>query len=189
MGHMETLFSQLYYLCIPRAALITILSMLVLREKTCRELGIEMKPMAEADYEKCMPESSKFSMKDLASSFLRFPTKIALGMFGGVSTLLAWHPEWQKSAPQIQEQILAQQKEQQDRHEQKQDKILDSMEKAANKPTIENIYGDKNELQNGAQLLKMDIPRGVDPADIAARIAEQQRALLEQKENNSKNNE
>ena len=183
IGHMETLFSQLYYLCIPRAALITILSMLVLRERTCRELGIEMKPMAEADYEKCMPESSKFSMKDLASSFLRFPTKIALGMFGGVSTLLAWHPEWQKSAPQIQEQILAQQKEQQDRQDQKQDKILDSMEKAANKPTIENIYGDKNELQNGAQLLKMDIPEGTDPAEIAARIQEQQQALLEQKGN------
>jgi hypothetical protein len=139
VGHMEALFSQLYYLCTPRAALTTILSLLVLREKTCRELGIEMRPMAEADYETCMPESGKFSMKDLESSFLKFPTKIALGMFGGVSTLLAWHPEWQKSAPQIEEQILAKQKELQERQEQKQDKVLDSMEKAANKPTTQNI--------------------------------------------------
>jgi hypothetical protein len=79
-------------------------------------------------------------MKDLASSFLKFPTKIALGMFGGVSTLLAWHPEWQKAAPQIEEQILSKQKEQQERKELKQDKILDSMEKAANKPTIDKFY-------------------------------------------------
>ncbi len=139
IGHMEALFSQLYYLCIPRAALTTILSLLVLREKTCRELGIEMRPMAEADYETCLQESGRFSMKDLASSFLRFPTKIALGMFGGVSTLLAWHPEWQNSAPQIEEQILAKQQEQQDRQEQKQDKMIDSMEKAVNKPITQNI--------------------------------------------------
>ena len=140
IGHMEALFSQLYYLCIPRAALTTILSLLVLREKTCRELGIEMRPMAETDYETCLQESGKFSMKDLASSFLKFPTKIALGMFGGVATLLAWHPEWQKSAPQIEEQILAQQKDLQDRQEQKQNKMIEEVEKAANKPTIDKFY-------------------------------------------------
>ena len=139
IGHMETVFSQLYYLCIPRASLTAILSLLVLRERTCRELGIEMRPMTEADYETCMPESNKFSMKDLASSFLKFPTKIALGMFGGVSTLLAWHPEWQKHAPKIEEQILAQQKERQDRQEQKQDKMIETVKEVANRPTTQNI--------------------------------------------------
>ena len=150
IGHMETVFSQLYYLCIPRAALTSILSLLVLRERTCRELGIVMKPMVEADYEKCMPEYGKFSMKDLASSFLRFPAKFALGMFGGVSTLLAWHPEWQKSAPKIEEQILAQQKEQQDRQERKQDKMIDSMEKVAEKPTtvISHVENYQPKIQN-----------------------------------------
>ena len=175
IGHMEAVFSQLYYLCIPRDALTTILSLLVLRERTCRELGIEMRPLAEADYEKCMPESGKFSMKDLTSSFLRFPTKIALGMFGGVSTLLAWHPEWQKSAPQIEEQILAKQKEQQARQEQMDEAVKKSLEE----PRTQNIYGDKNDFQNGAQLLKMGIPEGADPVEIAARIAEQKRDLLE----------
>ena len=175
IGHMEAVFSQLYYLCIPRAALTSILSLLVLRERTCRELDIEMKPLVEADYEKCIPEPGKFSMIDLASSFLKFPTKIALGMFGGVSTLLAWHPEWQKSAPKIEEQILAQQKAQEDRQE----KMDEALKKSLEEPRTQNIYGDKNEFQNGAQLLKMGIPDGTDPAEIAARIAEQQRALLE----------
>ena len=174
---MEVVFSQLYYLCIPRAALTTILSLLVLRERTCRELGIEMRAMTEADYEKCMPESGKFSMKDLACSFLKFPTKIALGMFGGVSTLLAWHPEWQKSAPMIEEQILAKEQERQDRQE----KMDEAVKKSLEEPRTQNIYGDKNEFQGGAQLLKMGIPEGANPAEIAARIAEQQQALLEQK--------
>ena len=181
IGKRDVILARLYYMNTPRKALNAILALLMLRELTCCQLGIEMKPMTEADYEKCMPESGKFSIKDLANSFLRFPTTIALKMFGNVSTLLAWHPEWQKYAPQIEEQILAQQKEQQDRQEQKQDKILDSMEKAANKPTTQNIYGDKNDFQDGAQLLKMGIPEGTDPAEIAARIAEQQRSLLEQK--------
>ena len=47
--------------------------------------------------------------------------------------------EWQKSAPQIEEQILAKQKEQQARQEQKQDKMIEEVEKAANKPTTQNI--------------------------------------------------
>lgn len=57
-----------------------------------------------------------------------------------MSILLALNPTWQKYAPQIQEQILNKQKEQQERKELKQDKILDSMEKTANKPTIDKFY-------------------------------------------------
>ena len=154
IGHMETVFSQMYYLCIPRAALTTILSLLVLRERTCRELDIEMRPIAETDYEKCMPEYCKFSMKDLASSFMKFPTKIALGMFGGVSTLLAGHPEWQKMAPEIEEQILAKEKELQDRQEQKQDKMIEEVEKAANKKTNEfKVYPQAGSTANlGCQM-------------------------------------
>ena len=60
--------------------------------------------------------------------------------------------------------------------------LTDVVKESLKAPTIQNIYGDKNELQNGAQLLKMVIPEGVDPAEIATRLAEQQKALLEQKE-------
>ena len=90
---------------------------------------------------------------------------------------------WSQRSGIVEKKMYAKQKEQQDRQEQKQDKVIDSMQKAANKPTTQNIYGDKNEFQDGAQLLKMGIPEGADPAEIAARIAEQQRALLEQKKN------
>ena len=126
-------------------------------------------------------ENDRISAEDLTESFLMFPTDLALSYFGTMSTLLALNPTWQKYAAQIHKQILTKQKEQQDRQEQKQDKMIETVREAANKPTTQNIYGDKNEFQDGAQLLKMGIPEGADPAEIAARIAEQQRALLEQK--------
>ncbi len=59
------------------------------------------------------------------------------------------------------------------------------LKKVANKPTTQNIYGDKNDFQSGANHVTMTIPQGADPAEIAARIAEQQRkSLLGQNDNN-----
>lgn len=54
-------------------------------------------------------ESDKISAEDLTAAFLRFPTNLALGLFGSVSTLLAQNPTWLKYSPQIQEKILAKQ--------------------------------------------------------------------------------
>ena len=84
---------------------------------------------------------------------------------------------WSQRSGIVEKKMYAQQKEQQDRQEQMDEAVKKSLEE----PRTQNIYGDKNEFQDGAQLLKMGIPEGADPAEIAARIAEQQRALLEQK--------
>ena len=56
-------------------------------------------------------ESDKISADDLTAAFLRFPTQLALGLYGSMSTLLALNPTWQKYAPKIQEQILAKKEE------------------------------------------------------------------------------
>ena len=118
----------------------------------------------------------------IADCILRLPTiELQYSALQQVNTLLSG-TLWSEKAAEVLETMFAKVKEQQDRHEQKQDKMIESVKEAANKPTTQNIYGDKNELQNGAQILKMVIPKGVDPAEIAARIAEQQKALLEQKE-------
>ena len=52
-------------------------------------------------------ESDKISTEDLTAAFLRFPTDLALGLFGSVSTLLAHNQTWLKCASHIREQILA----------------------------------------------------------------------------------
>jgi hypothetical protein len=85
-------------------------------------------------------ENDRISGEDLTESFLMFPTELALSYYGTMSALFALNATWQKYAPRIFEQIMNKQKEQQERKDLKQDKILDSMEKAANKPTIDKFY-------------------------------------------------
>lgn len=46
----DVVLSRLYYMNTPRKALDAILTLLMLRELTCRQLGIEMKPMIEKEY-------------------------------------------------------------------------------------------------------------------------------------------
>lgn len=50
IGKMDEIFSRLYYMNTPRRALQLILALMMLRELTCRELKIEMRPMTESDY-------------------------------------------------------------------------------------------------------------------------------------------
>jgi hypothetical protein len=56
-----------------------------------------------------IPGSSGFSIEDMGKAFLRFPAKIAIGMFGSMSMLMAEHPVWQKFAPKIHKDILKKQ--------------------------------------------------------------------------------
>ena len=81
-------------------------------------------------------ETDKISPEDLTAAFLRLPTVLALSYFGTMSALLALNTTWQKYAPQIQEQILSKQKEQLN----KQDKMIEEVEKAANKPSTQNVF-------------------------------------------------
>ena len=50
IGKRDVVLSRLYYMNTPRKALDAILTLLMLRELTCRQLGIEMKPMIESEY-------------------------------------------------------------------------------------------------------------------------------------------
>lgn len=56
-------------------------------------------------------ETDKISADDLTAAFLRFPTQLALTLFGNVATLLATNTTWQKYAGSIQEKILSRQEE------------------------------------------------------------------------------
>lgn len=134
IGHLDLFFSRLYYMNVPSKALKSIISMLIIREKTCRKLKIDMKPLIADDYQKSVSSSDLLTMEEMTKLFLKFPTKIALGLYGGASTLLAGHPAWQKSAPDIKEKILSKE----ELLEARQEKLMDNMEKAAQKTTIQN---------------------------------------------------
>lgn len=51
------------------------------------------------------------------------------------------------------------------------------LKKNLERPTTQNIYGDKNEFKEDSKLLKLTLPADADPAEIAMRIAEQQKQL------------
>ena len=136
IGQMDVVLSRLYYLNTPRKAFQTIMALLMMRCLTCRELGIDMRPMTEGEY--------------------------------GRDGIIHWLRDDYELAHCEEIEALA---------EDTQLRLANAIEKAASKPTTQNIYGDKNVLQNGAQLLKMGIPEGADPAEIVTRIAEQQKQI------------
>ena len=173
IGQMDVVLSRLYYLNTPRKAFQTIMALLMMRCLTCRELGIDMRPMTEGEYER----------DGIVKNPLEIPTTIGRVVAFGethcdrmqrqtIELLVHWLRDDYELAHCDEIEALA---------EDTQFRLANAIEKAASKPTTQNIYGDKNVMQNGAQLLKMGIPEDADPAEIAARIAEQQRALLEQK--------
>ena len=120
----------------------------------------------------------KGEQETIADRILQLPTvELQYEAYQQITALLAG-TSWSEKAAEVLETMFAKVKEQQDRQEH----MDEAVKKSLKEPKVQNIYGDKNEFQDGAQLLKMGIPEGADPAEIAARIAEQQRALLEQKE-------
>ena len=50
VGQLDKLFLRLYYMNVPKRALRSILALLMLRELTCRELGIDMRPRVDGEY-------------------------------------------------------------------------------------------------------------------------------------------
>lgn len=50
IGHLGDMFSRLYYMKVPKDALQSILALLLLRELSCRKLGIDMCPLSDSDY-------------------------------------------------------------------------------------------------------------------------------------------
>jgi hypothetical protein len=67
-----------------------------------------------------------------------------------------------------------------------QDKLATAIERAASRPSTQNIYGDKNEFNEDAKMLKLTLPADADPAEIAMRIAEQQQKQIGKKDNHGK---
>ena len=82
---------------------------------------------------------SHIRLDTIANCILRLPTfDLQYAAYQQITALLTG-TSWSEKAAEVLETMFAKVKEQQDRQEQKQDKVIDSMEKAANKPTTQNI--------------------------------------------------
>ena len=96
----------------------------------------------------------KDEQETIADRILQLPTvELQYEAYQQINTLLTG-TSWSEKAAEVLEKMFAKVKEQQDRQEQKQDKILDSMEKAANKKTNEfKVYPQAGSTANvGCQM-------------------------------------
>jgi hypothetical protein len=157
----EHFMARLLYMHIPRRVLWQLVSGIAFYEavKTCE-----------------LVQNDEYEI--IVERILQLPTvELQYEAYQQITALLTG-TAWDEKAAEVLEKMFAKVKEQKDR----QHKMDEAVKKSLEEPRTQNIYGDKNEFQDGGQMLKMVIPQGTDPAKIAARIAEQQ-ALLEQKEN------
>lgn len=106
INKIEVFFSKLYYLNIGREELGQVFSLLVLRQRTCAKLGIEMRAMTEADYEQLQPASSSFPVRDMEQALLSVSPQMALNCFGSMAAVFGHHPVWAQCSPTIHQHLL-----------------------------------------------------------------------------------
>ena len=86
-----------------------------------------------------LEQVQKGEQETIAERILQLPTvELQYEAYQQITALLTG-TSWNEKAVEVLESMFAKVKQQQDRQEQKQDKILDSMEKVANKPTTQNL--------------------------------------------------
>ena len=134
IGQLDVVLSRLYYLNTPRKAFQAILGLMMLRELTCRELGIDMHPMTEDEYE----------VDGRITNPLEMPTTIGRVVAFGETQC----DSTQKKTIQLLTQWLRDDYEQSHCEEiealagDSQEKLANAVKEAATKPT-EVYYGDK----------------------------------------------
>jgi len=114
INKIEVFFSRLYYMAIDREKLGQVFSLMVLRQRTCNNLGIEMRAMTEADYEQLQPASSSIPVRDMEQALLSVSPQMALNCFGSMAAVLGHHPVWAQCSPMIHQHLLENSK--QDEH-------------------------------------------------------------------------
>ena len=132
IGHMDVVLSRLYYLNTPRKAFQSIMALLMMRCLTCRELGIDMRPMTEDEYEQ----------DGIIKNPLDIPTTIArVVAFGAtrcndsqkqtIELLVHWLRDDYEQSHCEEIEALA---------EDTQLRLANAIEKSANKPATQNNH-------------------------------------------------
>jgi len=140
-----------------------------LRHMTCSELGIDMRPMTEDEYRQDGLVSNLMDMPTTIGRVVAFgETRCDREQKQTIELLVHWlRDDYEQSHPQEIDSLA----------EDTQAKLANAIEMAANKPTTQNIYGDKNDFKEDSKMLKLTLPADADPAEIAMRIAEQQKQI------------
>ena len=99
---------------------------------------------------------------DIEKELMDLPAGTAWEIFQTLNELFEDHDTWRKYDRGIRKKLKER---------------IKAVEKSLEEPRTQNIYGDKNEFKEGAKMLKLTTPADADPAEIAMRIAEQQKQI------------
>ena len=143
LSKLDEMLSRLYYMNTPRKALQAILALLMLRQLTCRELGIKMRPMTEDDYQQDGVITNPMEMPTTIGRVLVFgETQCELPMQRQTIQLLAhWLRDDYEQSHSKEIEALAVDKQGK--------RLAEAIEKAATKPTtiIPSVGNYKPQIQ------------------------------------------
>ena len=109
----------------------------------------------------------------LVERILQLPTvELQYEAYQQITALLTG-TAWDEKAAEVLEKMFAKVKEQKDR----QHKMDEAVKKSLEEPRTQNFYGDKNEFQDGGQMLKMGIGAYCDSGEFMTRIAERRKKI------------
>ena len=170
IGQLDVVLSRLYYLDTPRQAFQAILALLMLRNLTCSQLGIDMRPMTEDEYQQDGLITNPMDMPTTIGRVVVFgETRCDRGQKQTIELLVHWlRDDYEQSHPQELD-VLA---------EDTQAKLADAVEKAANKKTNEfTVYPQPGSTANlGCDQKNSDFKTYLPKADGA-----EEQSLLESK--------
>ena len=170
IGQLDVVLSRLYYLDTPRQAFQAILALLMLRHITCSQLGIDMRPMTEDEYQQDGLITNPMDMPTTIGRVVAFgETRCDRGQKQTIELLVHWlRDDYEQSHPQELD-VLA---------EDTQAKLADAVEKAANKKTNQfTVYPQPGSTANlGCDQKNSDFKTYLPKADGA-----EEQSLLESK--------
>lgn len=102
IGQLDVVLSCLYYLNTPRQAFQAIMALLMLRHLTCRQLGIDMRPMTEGEYQQDGIISNPMDMPTTIGRVVAFgETRCDRGQKQTIELLVHWlRDDYEQSHPQ-----------------------------------------------------------------------------------------
>lgn len=129
IGQLDVVLSRLYYLNAPRQVFQAILALLMLRQLTCSQLGIDMRPMTEDEYQQDGLISNPMDMPTTIGRVVAFgETRCDRAQKQTIELLVHWlRDDYEQSHPQELDALS----------EDTQAKLANAVEKAANKSTTQ----------------------------------------------------
>lgn len=141
IGRMDVVLSRLYYMNTPRRAFRAILALLMLRELTCRELGIEMRPMTDDEYVRDGVITNPLEMPTTIGRVVEFGMTLSdQSQIQTIQLLTQWlRDDYEQNHCREIDAMT------EDKSIGRQERVINALEKVAERPVTQNCFLNQTE--------------------------------------------